>query len=290
MAESTKHVEFLGQTIPHHPSGTVTGGKCFAKGHKSDYDENCSCSHRWQAFEKAVDNADLYRLTDKQVRALGGGTWMLFFRGGDDDASDLANRGRTVARFLLNKQMYLLEVPKPKVGDWDVARSKRNFKSWCNLPYYHEAHHVVPDATLRDELLRVFGEEGGGSNEFAIWVVTGLLHAPYNIHYKDNMIILPMDERVGDVLQLPIHRETKQCNHTSYDEYIGAQLKSRLRAQLREVMKKHDEEKGEPKLKDLAESIEALSRQLYDEVSKARREGGFRSIEQMGQIRLSLTK
>ncbi|MFY0526212.1 AHH domain-containing protein [Archangium gephyra] len=278
MGKSDKHLEFLGKPVPHHPAGGLSGGKCIAK-HEPPYKENCSCSHRWQAFEKALEKASQYEVTDEQVRSSGDKRWGLLFRGGAKAVTRLEKRGETVALSSENKGMYRHEVQRPQKGDWDVARGKYNFKWDCNKPYYHEAHHVVPDATLRAVIQKVFSKKP----ELAIRVASEMLNAPYNVHHKDNMIILPMDERVGDLLQLPIHRETKQCNHTAYDMYVEKKIETRLRAALREIMKKHDEERGEPQYKDLAKAIEEVSRATYDEVANARRAHGVTSIDEFGK-------
>ncbi|PTL80012.1 AHH domain-containing protein [Vitiosangium sp. GDMCC 1.1324] len=278
MGKSNKHLELLEKPVPHHTAGGPSGGKCIAK-HEPPYKENCSCSHRWQAFEKALEKASQYEVTDEQLRSLGDGRWALLFRGGAKAVTRLAKRGETAALSSDNKGMYRHEVQKPREGDWDVARGKYNFKWDCNKPYYHEAHHVVPDATLRAVILKVFPKP-----ELAIRVASEVLDAPYNVHHKDNMIILPMDERVGDLLQLPIHRETKQCNHTAYDEYVERKLDEHLRAALEQIMDKHDEEGGEPRYKELAEAIEEVSRETYGEVASARRVHGVTSIEALGQM------
>ncbi|RKG84018.1 AHH domain-containing protein [Corallococcus terminator] len=233
--QSNKHMELLGQTIPHQTVGSLSGGKCIAK-HEVPYNENCSCSHRWQAFEKAVEHSDMYKLSDADLDV--GCAKPMLFRGGADAVAKLAKQGVSAALSAENKGMYLRAVDKPRVGDWEVDRSKYNFKWDCNKPYYHEAHHVVPDATLRVALTDIFKT----SAELAFQVMCEVLDAPYNVHGKDNMIILPMDERVGEMLQLPIHRETKQCSHGAYDLYIKDKLKARFRTALREIMKKHDEE------------------------------------------------
>ncbi|RYZ16476.1 MAG: hypothetical protein EOO70_04365, partial [Myxococcaceae bacterium] len=152
------------------------------------------------------------------------------------------------------------------------------FKWDCNKPYYHEAHHVLPDATLRTALIEAFENP-----EITLQVVSEILNAPYSVHDKDNMLILPMDERVGEVLQLPIHRETKQCSHGLYDVYVLHKLGSRLRKTLKQIMDKHDEEGGEPMFKDLAKAIEALSIEIHGEVASATRVHGVRSIEEFGR-------
>lgn len=276
MGKSDKHLLALQKTPSHHTVGGLNGGKCIAK-HEPPYKPGCSCSHRWQAFEKALEKASLYNqyeVKDEQ----GDGSWELLFRGGSKAVAKLEKRGeKEVVLSSENKGMYRHKVNKPRKGDWDVGR-EYNFKWDCNKPYYHEAHHVIPDATLRDVLVQVFPKP-----ELAIKVASEILDAPYNVHHKDNMLILPMDEQVGNLLKLPIHRETKQCNHTEYDLYVGDKLKNRLRAALEQIMEKHDEEGEEPRYKDLAEAIEAISSETYDEVASARRVHGLTSIEALGQ-------
>ncbi|MCY1041531.1 AHH domain-containing protein [Corallococcus sp. bb12-1] len=275
--QSNKHTTLLGQTIPHHTAGSLTGGKCIAK-HESPYKENCSCSHRWQAFEKALEQNAMYNLSDEQLGSAGEGSWSLLFRGGAKAVAKLAKQGAKVALSAENKGMYRHQLGKPRQGDWNIDRAKYNFKWDCNKPYYHEAHHVLPDATLRTALIDIFEKP-----EMARHVVTEVLNAPYSVHDKDNMMILPMDEQVGEMLQLPIHRETKQCSHGLYDMYVLKKLALRLRRTLKEIMKKHDEGGGEPRFKDLAKAIEAVSSEVYVEVASVRRVHGVVSIEEFGK-------
>ena len=276
----SKHLAWQGKAVPHHTAGSLSGGKCLAK-HLPNYEVSKSCSHRWQAFEKAVTREAMYTLTDEQVRGLGEGRWSLLFRGGRKVVNRLLTAGQSAALSADNKGMYVHEVDKPAKGDWDVDRGNRNFKWDCNTPYYHEAHHVIPDATLRTALLEVFDAE------LALLVVSEMLNAPYSVHHQDNMLILPMDQRVGELLQLPIHRETKQCSHTVYDTYVRRLLIRALRGALEQIMKKHDEEGGEPRFKDLAREVERLARNTYEEVAAARRAHGVSSIEEYGAKLLS---
>ncbi|HYO71587.1 MAG TPA: AHH domain-containing protein [Archangium sp.] len=233
MGKSDKHLLALQKTPSHHTAGELSGGKCIAK-HEPPYKPGCSCSHRWQAFEKALENKGYY---NDKVTSSGNGHWELLFRGGAKAVAKLEKRGEAVA-LSENKGMYRHKVQMPQPGGWDVG-VKYNFMWDCNKPYYHEAHHVVPDATLRDVIVKVFPNP-----MIAIRVASEMLDAPYNVHHKDNMIILPMDEQVGDLLGLPIHRETTQCNHTAYDLYVGDKLKDRLRTALEQIMEKHNEEGG----------------------------------------------
>ncbi|MCY1036648.1 hypothetical protein OV207_34750 [Corallococcus sp. BB11-1] len=186
--QSTRHMELLGQTVPHHTAGGLTGGKCIAK-HESPYKENSSCSHRWQAFEKALEQKDRYNLSDERLRSAGDGAWSPLFRGGAKAVEKLAKRGEKVALSDENKGMYRHLQGKPGKGDWDVDRGKYNFKWDCNKPYYHEAHHVLPDATLRTALIEAFENP-----EITLQVVSEILNAPYSVHDKDNMLILPSEE------------------------------------------------------------------------------------------------
>lgn len=278
---TTKHLAFLGKGIPHHTSGGATGGKCIAKHVPSYEPTQSSCTHRWQAFEKAMENKGTYKLTDDQVKALGGGKWSLLFRGGQKVVSKLVAARETAEVSTENKGMYQHLVAKPGKGeDWDVGHG-RNFKWDCNVPYYHEAHHVVPDATVRTALMKVFDAQ------VAVWVATKMLEVPYCVHHKDNMLILPMDARVGDVLQLPIHRETKQCNHNRYDEFILKKLVKRMQAVQEQILEEHDKDDDAPKTKDLAKGIEKDAEALYSQVAAARREHKVVSIEEYGQMMLS---
>ncbi|AKQ64711.1 hypothetical protein A176_001623 [Myxococcus hansupus] len=239
-----------------------------------------SCTHRWQAFEKALENKATYALTEAQLKALGSGKWSLLFRGGGKVVSKLVGAGEKVALSPENKGMHLRELAKPGEGDWDIGHG-RNFKWDCNVPYYHEAHHVIPDATLRTALTKVF------DGPVSVWVASKMLDAPYCVHHKDNMLILPLDARVGDVLQLPIHRETKQCSHTTYDEFILNKLVTLMQKVQEEILEEHDKDDDAPKTRDLARSIEREADALYSQVVAARREHKVVSLEEYGQKMLS---
>ena len=279
MATTTKHISFEKRKIPHLPVGSVEGGKCFAK-HESGFKEN-SCFHRWQAFQKALENKGMYNLDSARLGKVKNESWSSLFRGGEKAVRKLKAKGeKAVSVSPDNKGMYLRKVNKPGQGDWDVDPKKRNFKWDCNVPYYHEAHHVIPDATLRTGLLETFGENPA----VAAWVAEKMLDAPYCVHHKDNMLILPMDQFVGEVLNLPIHRETKQCNHNLYDKYILSKVKARIEAVQEQIMEEHDkQDENAPKTKNLASSLEALARTTYTEVAEARKKHGIVSVEELGR-------
>ncbi|MCY1078317.1 AHH domain-containing protein [Archangium lansingense] len=277
---TTKHIAFEGRKIPHLSVGDVEGGKCLAK-HEPGFKEQ-SCFHRWQAFKKALENKGKYKLDRTRLGKVGTGRWSILFRGGAKTVNALKAKGeKHVSVSPDNKGMYLHEVNKPsKEEDWDVDPGNRNFKWDCNVPYYHEAHHVIPDATLRTGLLEVFKKNAA----VAAWVAEKMLDAPYCVHHKDNMLILPMDQLVGEVLELPIHRETKQCSHNLYDIYILSKVKEAIQEVQEQIMEEHDkQDENAPKTKNLAKSLETVARTTYEEVAEARKKHGIVSVEEIGR-------
>ncbi|NMO18350.1 hypothetical protein HPC49_34235 [Pyxidicoccus fallax] len=64
---------------------------------------------------------------------------------------------------------------------------------------------------LRQLIWETYGPKDDGSLELALFVIEGLLEVPYNVNHMQNMIILPMDDRVGDLIMLPIHEEISKA-------------------------------------------------------------------------------
>lgn len=277
-----KHTRFKQRKIPHLDSGGTEGGKCLYKHpplekSKAGYVPNNSCSHRWQALKQALANKGLY--APKKEIPRDSKTWELLFRGGSAQKISKIPGARPS---IVNRSLYFLEVPHPKEEEWEVSETNANFKWDCNTPYYHEAHHVVPDAMLRQLIWELYGPREGGSLELALFVIEGLLEVPYNVNHMRNMLILPMDDRVGDLIMLPIHRETQSCSHTAYDTYVKSLLSTAFMPFLRQILEEHDEG-GEPPLrKDLAQALQQTSVDLYKELSEARGQG-ISSVEGLGR-------
>lgn len=150
-----------------------------------------SCSHQWQAFKRAEDDPSPYDWPAYQGMKK---VTQVFFQG--------------------RKK----EVPAPGQGDWDVK--KGNFDSHCNVPYFHEAHHIIPNSTLSKAIATVFETQ-----PLIYRVRGGLLDAVYNLNYKHNMMMLPLDTAVAARLKLPRHRKLPEMAHRHYSKAVEDELK-----------------------------------------------------------------
>ncbi len=165
-------------------------GACLTRHQKRT--EGHLCSHQWQAVKKTEDNASMYN--HPAYASLCG-----------DDAFQVAVRitkklnqfPPNYADFAKDGNFYR---KKPKKGDWDVGNG--NFNDW-RKPYWHNAHHIVPNRALSDAIQEVADE--AEKPPIVRLIKAGLLKADYNLNDKMNMIILPMERIVAAALALPRH-------------------------------------------------------------------------------------
>jgi hypothetical protein len=166
----------------HKMSGAAdgSGGACLNRheGRK----ENNSCSHIWQAYLKAVSDPTVYN-------------WKKY--------EALTTRYETGARVSKKRNIFpagmTLTRKAPTPLEWDIGVGA-NFQDW-RKPYWHNAHHIVPNAVLNASLEEAAQED----MRVTLLVRSGLLGALYNLNYQVNMIILPMGEQVARALGLPRH-------------------------------------------------------------------------------------
>ncbi len=136
-------------------------------------------------------------------------------------------------------------VSRPKKGDWDVSK-KGNFNKHCDVPYWHEAHHVIPNSVLRVTIEKVFAVG------FKICRVRGgLLDAEYNLNHKINVILLPLSPDVGEAMTLPVHRKLPKRSHATY----SASVEERLKKVFQKVAPQEPCQANYAKLKSDLESI-----------------------------------
>ena len=142
------------------------------------------CSHQWQAKVRA-EGADRGLYEHPKYHSLcGQGRWRT--------AAQQAASGRYFPRG------YGILRNRPKCGDWDPGG--QNFEHFIR-PYWHNAHHIVPNRAL-DNAIQVAGEEDARIPNL---IKAGLLKADYNLNDELNMIILPMERLIAATLGLPRH-------------------------------------------------------------------------------------
>jgi len=260
------HMKDLVAMLPHKCTGSVEGGKCLNR-HEVGF-KQYSCFHKWQAFVRATEDSKYYN-------------WPRYENAAKDQMPEnghtvFGNRAiKSMARHgtatYAGKGIYFVRMDKPGPGDWDVDWSRRNFKYDCNTPYYHEAHHIIPDSILQTVIEEAIGDEGG-SPELVLVARNLLLEQSYNINHKLNMVLLPMNSHAARVLNLPIHRQPGHPDHKMYRDYV----KSRLVGDFYGVLKNAVDHKNQ-KPGDLKSKLESHSKTLYKQIV----DGGYASLEDL---------
>ena len=177
-------------------------------------------------------------------------------------------------------------------GDWRVyevpgashlsVNRPGNFDHF-KVPYWHNAHHIIPNGALKGAITKAGKEKAGLTN----CIKQGLLKATYNLNDKINMIILPMEQDVGDLIKLPRHLRgdgTRRFSHPDYSREAEESLKDIIDSYkqialdaINAVEGKH--EKPNATLSKTA--LETLSNRLYEDIKKAGQETGGMSLDEI---------
>ncbi|MCY1082651.1 AHH domain-containing protein [Archangium lansingense] len=207
---------------------TTENGACLT-GHLggfSKFRNKSSCNYRYQAYERAKENVEIKkRLQSYKAR--------LSTNSIETSAYPAESESMTPA-------YYCARLPAPQAGDWDVTGPNRvvtrttfskktygipighNFTqdTW---PYWNNAHHLIPKGTLKERIL----EEDSQVSEL---MQKALLKAKYNINHKFNMLLMPQDREVAELLDLPRHIQLKDddepdlaamcTDHPAYNEMV----------------------------------------------------------------------
>jgi hypothetical protein len=93
-------------------------------------------------------------------------------------------------------------------------------------PYDHEHHHLIPVGEVQQML---DGPPGPSPVTLADRVEV-MVRSKWNVNCRENALILPTDELVARVLQLPAHCPWGKVNHREYSQMVGDQLRDVKRA------------------------------------------------------------
>lgn len=253
MASSTERAqsEHLSE-VEHgrHVNASAPGqGACLfvrcKEGDPRKYIEGNTCNYRWQAylntearlkdrfnwpsykdfFEELYDHptrrekktgsgateslVNLYEISLANVVPVGG-------RGGKSTPSYM----RSASRMSKAQFMQAVENDKP----WDFHKVYNNgvetFKKNASIPYPFNSHHLIPNETFNECL-----DDAAKTDETLYQTIrTSLLEAKYNVHYKDNLVILPMLRRAAKAVSMPLHC-AGSYNHDVYNAKATSALK-----------------------------------------------------------------
>lgn len=213
----------------HKKSGSADGenGACIAGPYEAAYRKKNSCSYRWQTVmayseDEGTGNLDGRANPFKTPRlraAL------------ETSRYETAKSKKKRRRYYPSGYPAKLPVPRPLPEgeiDWGILGPKttwvvkdpktkkrlftipagQNFKGKkCSMwPWWNNAHHIIPKATLKNAIAAVENPKDWKSRLSVKTIITRfLLHEKYNVNHHKNVIILPMDKEVGKKLGLPRH-------------------------------------------------------------------------------------
>ncbi|WP_437739445.1 AHH domain-containing protein [Sorangium sp. So ce302] len=249
-----QHTADIEHKLNHKPVSRATeGGQCLNR-HVGRME--VSCSHSWQGFKKAELTSGLY-------------DWPKYE--GMKKTTLAVRCGTSGFRWRERKA--------PRPHEWDVGelgrRGKVNHKDSANVPYYHEAHHLIPNGVLNGCIQDKFD-----TIDAVLWAVrAGLLDEGYNINHKDNMILLPLDAAIARQLELPRHREFSSYSHRTYSKHVKAKVNKILSANQQNI-----DNCELTKYSDMKDQLVSLSETLFRRVVTAGKEQ-VSSLDDMGKQR-----
>lgn len=238
--ESTKHEMFRDLKEKHDPVDSYDGGSCLTA-HKSWYEENDSCSYRWQGLKKAEENRDIYNRHSIKAAHIGGYgmPWLKEASLKDGKSGKILQKlqSTTIVNGVMKRWVKVL-----------------NFTNG-HKPYANMAHHVLPVSSLANPISEISKEKP----ELVNVIAGGLLEEKYNINHKDNIMIMPAEWEDARRIGLPTHPQGN--NHPNYRPEIEAEVKIALNPyrNLSDQGEKHDKAKA----KNLKSHLEDISRCMY---------------------------
>ncbi|NMO13798.1 hypothetical protein HPC49_01950 [Pyxidicoccus fallax] len=229
----------------HRARKTTEGGRCLVP--YGAYSPQ-SCSYRWQAYQQALDEKDVYNWN--RYESLVTGAPLMLVRRRKSEKGE--------------RRWELAEATAPERGAWDIsdAVSSSNFKNSCNTPYWFEAHHIIPHSELKNAVAGV-GKGKPDQNELQLMVRRGLMEEGYNLNHKHNMFILPMDRHVAKALELPMHLAAPDLwNHPEYSSYVEQELQTFFDPVKRTISGHEEKIEYNP----VRKKLENFSRRLRDRI------------------------
>jgi hypothetical protein len=296
----------LGEVLQakHKDSGALEGGACLKGDCVGTYKEDKSCSYRWEVVH-ACRGGEYVGLGRKQhyvtPKGVTGRVRTMRYQ-------TKGSKGSSKPKFSPAKYPSSLPAPDAANKDWDIdgpttsykitqkiggktvvfdtVKKDENFES-VTRPWWNNAHHMIPKATLRGRINAMNNPAGWkGPATLRRVIACFLLKAQYNVNHYRNMIILPMDAEVGRLIGLPRHlvledkpaalksgdKKTK-FDHEKYGDLVWSELDP-IMDEFTKGAKKAD--KGDCVTKEVngsKEKLEELSDRCYRGITTGVKKG-----------------
>lgn len=125
-------------------------------------------------------------------------------------------------------------------------------------PYDHNYHHLIPIGAVEEYIVGKPGTETDRSER----VLKIVLMSRWNIHKRLNMMLLPQQEIVAEVVGLPAHCPWGIPSHAEYQASLKSKLKD-IRAKIDDAL---SEGKEHPNLQEVHADFDSLSKTLFKKV------------------------
>jgi hypothetical protein len=239
-------------------------GKCLTR-HESAFKKGDKCSHRYGAYLQIKSDQGYYNYPKYKS-----------FCGPGSFRTNAYRAGGSGATF---PSWYTLTKRQPRKGDWDVGKmgalpgssvkSIENFTTHASVPYWHNAHHIVPNSTLSEKI----DDAGASDGRIPNLIRQGLLNVSYNLNDKQNMIVLPMDTKVAGALGLPRHIKGGEpgyyLNHPDYNTMVKGMLTPIIN-RYKAIVAKHLKESHPPAPRSLTKkALYDLAKSIHDAIFAA---------------------
>lgn len=288
----------------HHDSEALEGGSCIKGDCLGTYRENRSCSYRWQVVKafRGGEHAGIFR-TQHYVTPAGVTGRVRTMR-----YQTTGSKGTKKPKYNPSKYPSSLAPPSVKNKDWDIdgpakdhqitnkvdgklvvydtVKKGKNFEK-LTKPWWNNAHHMIPKATLRNKIADVKNPAGWKGPATLKRVITCLLmKAQYNVNHYRNMIILPMDAEVGRLIGLPRHlvledapaavksgdKKTK-FDHERYGDMVDQELVPIMDEFTEAARKANKDECMTEEIKGSKAALEKLSDRCYKGITQGVKKG-----------------
>ena len=241
----------------HQPKGGAKEKGCLTR-HQSR-EEGHKCSHQWQARVKAEGDPTIYNYPAYKSMC-GTGKFVT--------AARKTSKGVFPKDYTkLINGFYMKDRPTHEGREWDLGKDD-NFNHFIK-PYWHNAHHIVPNGALKNAITNT------GQADFRLpnLIRYCLFKASYNLNDKINMIILPQGKNVAAALHLPRHlkgdevgpdEEGEFYSHKDYSKNIELKLEKVMDDYVDTLDSAPDEQHPEPPTKLSKKKLEDLSEDIYE--------------------------
>ena len=273
-----KHVTDVEIKKLHQPPGGAAEKGCLTRHERRE--EGNLCSHQWQAKLKALDHPRMYNYP-KYKSICGRGRF-----------KTAARRGKSGKAFPRDyafewKGGFWKTKPTHEGKEWNVNKPG-NFDDY-RKPYWHNAHHIVPNGALKSAI----NKTGKTDPLLPNLIKQGLLRGTYNLNDKVNMVILPQGFNVAKALGLPRHlkgdevpdgEEKELRSHKDYSNRVELKLDS-IMMDYEEFFADYVLEDHPPPPDKLSKSkIDNLSKNIFNEIRTLRRTHAGKALSELPKL------